>query len=57
MEDSLTFGKKYGQTGMRSENDLNKGTTRKMTLHHLYDDTVLPKTFPVQTNDGYLNYQ
>ena len=33
MEDSLTFGKKDGQTRMRSENDLKTGTTRGMPLH------------------------
>ena len=34
MGDSLTFGKKDGQTRIRSEIDLNTGTTRAMPLHY-----------------------
>ena len=34
MEDSLTFGKKYSQMRIRSENDLKTGTAHRMPLHH-----------------------
>ena len=34
MEESLTFGKKDGQTQIRSENDLKTETTRGLPLHH-----------------------
>ena len=32
--------KKYGQTKMRSEDDLNREMTRRMPLNHPYDETV-----------------
>ena len=34
VEDSLTFGKKDGQTWMRYEKNLNRGTIRGIPLHH-----------------------
>ena len=34
MEDSLTFGEKYGQMRIRSENKLKTGNTCEMLLHH-----------------------
>ena len=57
VEDSLTFVKKDGQTQIRSENDLNTGTTNGMLLHHPSYETVWPKIFPVQNNYKYLNYE
>ena len=56
VEDSLTFGKKDSHTRMCYENNLKRGTTRGIPLHHPYDYTVWPKTFPVKTNYEYLNY-
>ena len=40
MEDSLAFGRKDGQTWIRSANELKTGTTSIMPLHHPYDETV-----------------
>ena len=40
VEDLLTFSNKDSQMKIRSEKNIKRGTTRGITLHHLYDDTV-----------------